>query len=67
MYGNTQRALLEFAPLSKWRILPRKGLFSDDLNMVSCYKELFQTPGDGYSSSLVYTTCYYDSEQPIWR
>jgi len=26
MYGNTQRALLEFTPLSKWRILPRKGL-----------------------------------------
>ena len=41
--------------------------FSDDLNTVSCYTELFQTPGDGYSSSLVYTTCYYDSEQPIRR
>ena len=26
MYGNTQRALLEVALLSKWRILPRKGL-----------------------------------------
>ena len=25
---NTQRALPEFAPLSKWRIVPRKGLFT---------------------------------------
>jgi len=28
MYINTQRALLEFAPLSKWRVLPRKGLLN---------------------------------------
>jgi len=25
---NTQRALLEFDPLSKWRVLPRKGLLN---------------------------------------
>ena len=38
----------------------------DELNTVSCYKELFQTSGDGQSSSLVFTTCYYDFEQSIW-